>query len=104
MRRTIIALIVYSLIGCTSVVQREDGTWDVPRQVEVRSAFGTNQSAMSIDNCMTEERRLFAASLYTGCTEVVPYTFASSPGQFGMVAAGALMGAGLTLSGPLGGK
>ncbi len=79
--------------GCTSVVKKQDGTFDVPRQVEVRSAFGTNQSAMRIDNCKREVFRV-VSNEYLDCTEVLPYAHASSQGQGGQIVSGMVMGLG----------
>lgn len=84
-------------LGCTSVVKKQDGTFDVPRQVEVRSAFGTNQSAMRIDNCKREVLRSVVSNDYLDCTEVVPYQHASSPGAGGPIVSGMVMGLGFGL-------
>lgn len=83
-------------LGCTSVVKKQDGTFDVPRQVEVRSAFGTNQSAMRIDNCKREVFRV-VSNEYLDCTEVLPYANASSQGQGGQIVSGMVMGLGFGL-------
>lgn len=86
---------VMMTVGCTSVVQRENGTWDVPRQIETRSVFGTNQSAMEIQTCKTEVKRWYWENTYKDCMELVPYAQASSPGVGGPIVSGALMGLGL---------
>lgn len=83
--------------GCTSVVHKQNGTWDVPRQVETRSAFGTNQSAMLIENCKREIYRLVKANDYLDCEQVSPYYYASSPGAGGPIVSGALTGLGIGL-------
>ena len=85
------------LAGCTSVVQRENGTWDVPKQVEHRSLFGTNQSALYISNCKTEVRKWFIENEYTNCSQASDYQYAYSQGQGGQIVSGAFMGLGLGL-------
>lgn len=84
-----------ALVACSSVVPRENGTWDVPRQVERRSVVGTNQSAMLIQNCKSEQVRWYWENDYTDCTDVVPYHHAASPGVGGQIGSGMAIGAGL---------
>ena len=108
MTRAILVLMVISLMACTTAVKRPNGTYDVPRQIEQRSAWGTNQSAMFIDNCKTKVERItwsnpLGLAEYEDCRAASKYTFASSPGQGGTILSGAMMaagiGTGLALSG-----
>ena len=85
------------LVGCTSVVKNQDGTWDVPRQVETRSAFGTNQSAMKVEHCKREVFRLVVSNDYLDCEDLVPYQHASSPGAGGPIVGHMMMGLGFGL-------
>lgn len=85
------------MLGCTSVVKRENGTWDVPRQIETRSVFGTNQSAMEIQTCKTEVVKWYWENTYKDCMELVPYAQASSPGVGGPIVSGMVMGLGFGL-------
>lgn len=91
------------LVGCTSVVHNQNGTWDVPRQVESRSLLGTNQAGMRIDNCKREVYRFITPNEYIDCTELVPYGLASSQGQGGQIISGGLMGLGFGLGAAHGG-
>ena len=97
MKAAIAVLTAVTLVGCTSVIQRPDGTWDVPAQVERRSVFGSNQSGLLIDSCKTEVFRWYWENTYKDCTEKVPYQFASSPGVGGPIVGGALTGMGIGL-------
>lgn len=94
---TISTLAILALVGCTSVIKRADGTWDVPGQVERRSVFGSNQSGLLIDNCKKEVVRWWWENRYEECTEKVGYQFASSPGVGGPIVNGMLVGLGLGL-------
>lgn len=95
---SILSLSVLALVGCTSVSQRTDGTWDVPKQVEVRSPFGTNQSAMRVENCTTKVHHAFGSDDYLNCTDdKYGYTVAHSQGQGGQIVSGMIMGLGFGL-------
>lgn len=97
MKAMIVGLMVLGLIGCTSVVKRENGTWDVPAQVERRSVFGSNQSGLLIDSCKKEVFRWYWENKYEDCTEKIGYQFASSPGVGGPIVSGMVMGLGFGL-------
>lgn len=88
-------LMAWVMVACSSVVPRENGTWDVPRQVERRSVVGTNQSGMLIENCKTKVFKWYWENDYKDCTEIVPYQYASSPGVGGQIGSGLAIGAGL---------
>lgn len=98
MKAAIIGLLaVVFLVGCTSVIKRPDGTWDVPAQVERRSVFGSNQSGVLVDSCKKEVVRWYWENRYEDCTEKIGYQFASSPGVGGPIVSGMVMGLGFGL-------
>jgi hypothetical protein len=85
------------IVGCTSVHQRADGTYDVPRTVEVRSPFGTNAGFVKLEHCLTKTNDQFGFSGYTDCHGMKKWTPTQSQGQGGQVAAGAMIGLGFGL-------
>lgn len=99
MKAILLSVLAVSIVGCTSIVKRENGTFDVPRQVEARSLFGTNQAGMRIENCKQETFKLLLPNEYTQCETVVDYdhAIASSQGQGGQIVSGALTGLGMGL-------
>lgn len=94
MRHLVWALLLLS--GCTSVYDLGGGRYMVPRQVEVRSPFGTNVGYAKLEACdaVTREARWsepFAASNdYVNCYGVTEWELVSSQGQGGQIVSGAL--------------
>ena len=97
MKASAIILMSIMLLACTSVVQRENGTWDVPKKVEDRSLFGTNQSALYITNCKTVVHHAIGSDEYLNCEPITNYHFGSSQGQGGQIVGGVAAGLGLGL-------
>ena len=85
------------LVGCTTAFQRADGTYDVPRNVEVRSPFGTNAGFVKLEHCLKAEKNQFGFAEYTDCHAQKDWVETQSQGQGGQVAAGAMIGLGFGL-------
>jgi hypothetical protein len=99
---SILALILFA--GCTTAIKRENGTYDVPRQIETRSSFGTNQSGMYIANCREKVNKVswtnwFALSEYPEekCKPISNYHFAQSAGQGGTIVSSMILSLGIGL-------
>jgi hypothetical protein len=93
-----------ALVGCTTAVKRENGTYDVPRQLETRSSFGTNQSGMYIANCKEKVNQIswtnwLALSEYPEekCKPITKYHFAQSAGQGGTIVSSIILSLGIGL-------
>lgn len=97
MYRALVILGVVVLAGCTSVHQRADGTWDVPRTVEVRSPFGTNAGFVKLEHCLTKVPSSYWYDEYTNCHAMKSWAVVQSQGQGGQVVSGALTGLGFGL-------
>jgi hypothetical protein len=99
----IITLAILSA-ACTTVFERADGTFDVPRAVEVRSPLGTNAGFVKLEHCTTKVNKVswsnpFALSTYTNCHRQEKWQLTQSQGQGGQLAAGAMVGLGFGLGG-----
>jgi len=97
MKIILLALIALSLVACTTAFPRADGTYDVPRTVEVRSPFGTNAGFVKLEHCLTKTKDQFGFAEYTDCHPHKDWVSTQSQGQGGQVAAGALVGLGFGL-------
>lgn len=98
----IVGFLIVMLVGCTTAFQRADGTFDVPRNVEVRSPFGTNVGFVKLEHCLTAKKNQWGITEYTDCHLQHDWVEAHSQGQGGQVAAGALIGLGFGLGGAFG--
>lgn len=98
----VIGFLIVTLVGCTTVFQRADGTYDVPRNVEVRSPFGTNVGFVKLEHCLKGEKNQLGVMEYTDCHLQKDWVPTQSQGQGGQVAAGALIGLGFGLGGAFG--
>lgn len=90
------------MAGCTTAFQRADGSYDVPRNVEVRSPFGTNAGFVKLEHCAVKVDAVswsnpLGLATYTGCHGMKNWVPTSSQGQGGQVAAGAMIGLGFGL-------
>jgi len=83
------------LAGCTTAFQRADGTYDVPRNVEVRSPFGTNAGFVKLEHCLTAKKNQFGFTEYVNCHPQEKWHLTQSQGAGGTIASGALIGAGI---------
>ena len=102
MKYIVLLLLTILSVACTTAYPRVDGTYDVPRQVEVRSPFGTNSGFVKLDHCKTKVERVtwgnpFGLAEYTDCHPITKWKPTSSQGQGGQITAGALMGLGFGL-------
>lgn len=103
MQRIVCLLSILFLVSaCTTAFQRSDGTYEVPRQIEVRSPFGTNSGFVKIDACRTKVEQVtwsnpLGLAEYTDCRAITMWKPTSSQGQGGQITAGALMGLGFGL-------
>lgn len=93
----LIGCIAVLLVGCTTAFQRADGTYDVPRSVEVRSPFGTNAGFVKLEHCATKVSPWYWFAEYTDCHAKKNWAVTQSQGQGGQLAAGAMVGLGFGL-------
>lgn len=100
------------IAGCTTVFQRADGTYDVPRAIEERSFFGTNAGFVKIEHCLTKVSKItwtnpLGLPDYIDCHPQKDWQMTQSQGPGGPIIAGGLIGLGLGLGnafGPGGGN
>lgn len=104
-QRVLLAVLVLVVSGCTSVHDLGGGRYMVPRQVEVRSPFGTNAGFVMLETCdgvpkKEEGLQPFTPAIeYVNCQVVKDWTPIQSQGQGGQIVQGALTGIGLGVLG-----
>lgn len=94
---SLLSILIVTAFACTTVFQRADGTYDVPRAIEVRSPFGTNAGFVKVEHCNTKVSPWYWTSSYIDCHQQKDWVSTQSQGQGGQVAAGALIGLGFGL-------
>lgn len=100
-QRILLAMLVLAMSGCTSVYDLGGGRYMVPRQVEVRSPFGTNAGFVMLETCdgvpkKEEGLQPFAPAIeYVNCQVVKDWTPIQSQGQGGQIVSGVLQAGGL---------
>lgn len=111
MRGALVGLaMLFLFTGCITPVKEPSGRYVTPAQVEIRSAFGTNQSGLRLQRCDGPAKKVlwYSESDFTNCVFMTPaeqaeWEFAQSRGAgpeiVGAAIVGGSIGAGAALSG-----
>ena len=93
------------LAGCASPYDLGNGRYAVTRVSEERSPFGTNVAWTRLEDCAEvreEQPNGNTRTVYKDCHPLSRWEMASSQGQGGQIAAGALIGLGFGLGSAFG--
>lgn len=94
----VLAALLLTATGCTSVANLGGNKVAIPRTVEDRSPFGTNMGFARVEVCdvkQDEDAILFTNKEYVNCLPVTGWQPMSSQGQGGQIVEGALIGGGI---------
>ena len=103
MKRLLLILPLFGLVGCVSDMDLGNGRVMNLAKVEARSAFGVNDSRSRLRDCLkTRDEQDITSYVYTDCHWMESeWRQSQSAGQGGQIAAGALQGIGLGVAGVL---